>query len=204
MPEPTTDRPPCPPATSPVRAYVAAALLCVAVLGLTSLHARQAHRRALTDLARAWGQAGQVIESEAKAGELTDRIRELSRDLERRERSRSSIEVSAVTATLVNRLPDTATLDRLALRVGVEAGGEVLRGDAAGFATSLEDLEVLAVRLEDTPFEDVSVEERLGHARSLGDAVGFGLTFRIQMDADPRETLSAEVAGEPGPEGAVR
>ena len=188
MPEPTPDRPPRRPATSPVRAYVTAALLCAVALGLTSLHARQAHRRARAELTTARGQAGRAIESEAKAGELTDRIRELSRDLERHQRLRSSIELSAVTATLVNRLPETATLDRFALSVDVDAGRRVLRGDGAGFAPSLDDLETFAVRLENTPpFDDVRVEERLQHARALDDSVGFGVTFRIDLDGPSRD-----------------
>ena len=103
MPEPTTDGRPRSPAISPARAYLAAALVCVVVLGLTSLHARQAHRRALAELATAWAHAGQAIEAEAKAGDLAARIRALSADLERHRRLGPSIDLSAVTATLIKR-----------------------------------------------------------------------------------------------------
>ncbi len=207
MPEPTTKRRPARPprpAVSPARAYLAAGVLCALVLVPTLLHARQTQRRALVELAAAWAQVGHAVETQSKASELAAQIRALGDEVRRHGGVKPAIALGAVTATLINRLPETATLDRLELRVLDEGGHRMLRGSAAGFAPDLLEMDAFATRLDQMPpFEDVRFEERPQHDRESDGAFGFAVTFRVDLDRRARLATAGDVRPA-GTEGAAR
>lgn len=144
--------------------YVAALLIGVVLLGLTATHARLMLDLARDRLRVAEEQADIVLSAEAKAAQLRRSLNDTRDYIRRYEWIALPLEVSRVTATVINELPASATIDRIDLQTGARqrnrsARGRgavgpddplprVLKGELSGFAATDQDVAQIVANLE--------------------------------------------------------
>jgi hypothetical protein len=190
--------------------YITAAVAAVAILVLATTHTRLGLNRARADFAAAREQADLVLSTEAKAAELSTTIADLEGYTRRYDRIALPLEVSAVLATLINRLPDGMTLDRIDLDAGARrvarsprskgeknpelAPPRVLTAEISGFAPDDGAIAEFVAALEQIePFGGISVDfSRTRAVRGLM-AREFRLSFRIELDV-PYQIVAASTA----------
>ncbi|MEE8458626.1 MAG: PilN domain-containing protein [Phycisphaerales bacterium] len=180
--------------------YVVSLLLAVVLLGLAATHSRLMLDLSRQRLRVAEERADIVLSAEATATNLRgtlDTMNEFIRDFEL---IAMPIEVSRVVATLVNLLPESATLDRIDIRAGRPKAGRSARGhggksdgpaprsltgELSGFA--LTDLQVaqLVARIEDIGFFD-KVSLDFSRSRTVRGLKARGFRISVHADLDAR------------------
>lgn len=179
--------------------YVAALLIAVVLLGLTATHSRL-----MLDLARqratvAEEQADLVLAAEAKAHTLRAKLENTTGFIDRYELIAMPLDVSRVIATVVNRLPESASIDRVDLIAGArrasrssrsrtsspaeQMGPRLLNGELSGFAASDQDIAQIVANLESLSlFQQVSLDfSRTRMVRNV-NAREFRISFFVDLD----------------------
>ena len=176
--------------------YVVSLLIAVVLLGLAATHSRLMLDLSRQRLRVAEEQADIVLSAEATATNLRNTLDTMSEFIRRYELIAMPVEISRVVATLVNLLPESATLDRIDIRAGRPKTGRsarghgrkgdgparrTLTGELSGFA--LTDLQVaeLVARIEDVGFFD-NVSLDFSRSRTVRGLKARG--FRISVHAD--------------------
>ena len=190
--------------------YVVSLLIAVVLVGLAATHSRLMLDLARQRLRAAEEQADIVLSAEATATNLRETLDAMSEHIRRYELIAMPIEVSRVVATLVNLLPESATLDRIDIRAGTPNAGRSARGRApkgdeparrsltgelSGFA--LTDLQVaqLVARIEDIGFFDqVSLDFSRSRTVRGVKARGFRISVRADLDVKFEVTDLPEAA----------
>ncbi|MHC4717883.1 MAG: PilN domain-containing protein [Planctomycetota bacterium] len=179
--------------------YVAAMLIAVVLLGLTATHSRLMLDLARDRLRVAEGQADIVLAAEAKGAKLR-RSLDRERDyIQRYEQIALPLEISRVIATIINELPDSATLDRIDLHAGTRKRNRTARGRGAtkpegplpraltgelsGFAATDQDVAAIVANLEELGlFSQVSLDFSRTRAVRERTAREFRISFRADLD----------------------
>jgi len=190
--------------------YVVSLVIAVVLVGLAATHSRLMLDLARQRLRIAEEQADIVLSAEATATNLSETLDAASEYIRRYELIALPIEVSRVVATLVNLLPESATLDRIDIRAGTSNTGRSARGRAprgdgparrsltgelSGFA--LTDLQVaeLVARIEDIGFFDqVSLDFSRSRTVRGVKARGFRISVRADLDVKFEVTDLREAA----------
>lgn len=194
--------------------YVVSLLVAVVLLGLAATHSRLMLDLARQRLRVAEEQADIVLSAEAKATQLRQMLDATSEFIRRYELIATPIEVSRVVATLVNVLPESATLDRIDLKTGPLQSGRSARGHSAskkdgpvprwltgeisGFAVTDMEVAELVGRINDIGlFDQVSLDFSRSRTVRGHMARGFRISFRADLDvrfevADLKETAHVE------------
>ncbi len=190
--------------------YVVSLVIAVVLVGLAATHSRLMLDLARQRLRVAEEQADIVLSAEATATNLSETLDATSEYIRRYELIAMPIEVSRVVATLVNLLPESATLDRIDIRAGTPNAGRSARGRApkgdeparrsltgelSGFA--LTDLQVaqLVARIEDIGFFDqVSLDFSRSRTVRGVKARGFRISVRADLDVKFEVTDLPEAA----------
>ena len=180
--------------------YVVSLLIAVVLVGLAATHSRLMLDLARQRLRVAEEQADIVLSAEATATNLRETFDTMSEHIRRYKLIAMPIEVSRVVATLVNLLPESATLDRIDIKAGTPNAGRSARGRApkgdgparrsltgelSGFA--LTDLQVaqLVARIEDIGFFDqVSLDFSRSRTVRGVKARGFRISVRADLDVN--------------------
>ncbi len=178
--------------------YVVSLLIAVVLVGLAATHSRLMLDLARQRLRVAEEQADIVLSAEATATNLRETVDAMSEYIRRYGLIAMPIEISRVVATLVNLLPESATLDRIDIKAGTPNAGRSARGRArkgdgparrsltgelSGFA--LTDLQVaeLVARIEDIGFFDqVSLDFSRSRTVRGVKARGFRISVRADLD----------------------
>lgn len=180
--------------------YVVSLLLAVVLLGLAATHSRLMLDLSRQRLRVAEEQADIVLSAEATATNLRGTLDTMNEFIRDYELIAMPIEVSRVVATLVNLLPDSATLDRIDIRAGRPRAGRSARGhggksdgpaprsltgELSGFA--LTDLQVaqLVARIEDIGFFD-KVSLDFSRSRTVRGLKARGFRISVHADLDAR------------------
>ncbi len=190
--------------------YVVSLLIAVVLVGLAGTHSRLMLDLARQRLRVAEEQADIVLSAEATASNLRKTLDDKSEYIRRYERIAMPIEISRVIATLVNLLPESATLDRIDIKAGTPNAGRSARGRAqkgdgparrslvgelSGFALTDMQVAELAARIEGTGFFD---QVRLDFSRSRTvhglKARGFRISIRADLDVNFEVTDMRETA----------
>jgi len=190
--------------------YVGVLAAAVALVVILATHSRFQFNHAEKVLKQTEIEANQVLEAEERASGLRGTLKAGSEAIEEYRQLAHPLNVSEVIATVVNRLPEGATLDRIDLDAGArrimrsarskgpvdldEVPRRMLTAEIAGFALS--DLQVaeLVAELEAIePLRNVSLDFSRTRAVRGRAAREFRLSFRIDLDAD------YEIAGSNGP-----
>ncbi len=190
--------------------YIVSLIIAVVLLGLAATHSRLMLDLARQRLRVAEEQADIVLSAEATATHLRETLDATNEYIRRYELIAMPVEISRVVATLVNLLPESATLDRIDIKAGTPNAGRSARGRArkgagparrsltgelSGFALS--DLQVaeLVARIEDIGFFDqVSLDfSRSRTVRGL-KARGFRISVRADLDVKFEVTDLREAA----------
>ncbi len=193
--------------------YIVSLIIAVVLLGLAATHSRLMLDLARQRLRVAEEQADIVLSAEATATNLRETLDATNEYIRRYELIAMPVEISRVVATLVNLLPESATLDRIDIRAGTPNAGRSARGRAregagparrsltgelSGFALS--DLQVaeLVARIEDIGlFDQVSLDFSRSRTVRGVKARGFRISVRADLDVkfevtDLRETAHVE------------
>ena len=190
--------------------YVVSLLIAVVLVGLAGTHSRLMLDLARQRLRVAEEQADIVLSAEATASNLRATLDDKSEYIRRYERIEMPIEISRVVATLVNLLPESATLDRIDIKAGTPNTGRSARGRAqkgdgparrslvgelSGFALTDMQVAELVARLEGIGFFD---QVRLDFSRSRTvhglKARGFRISIRADLDVNFEVTDMRETA----------
>ncbi len=180
--------------------YVVSLLLAVVLLGLAATHSRLMLDLSRQRLRVAEEQADIVLSAEATATNLRGTLDTMNEFIRDYELIAMPIEVSRVVATLINLLPESATLDRIDIRAGRPRAGRSARGhgrksdgpaprsltgEISGFA--LTDLQVaqLVVRIEDIGFFD-KVSLDFSRSRTVRGLKARGFRISVHADLDAR------------------
>jgi hypothetical protein len=180
--------------------YVVSMLIAVVLLGLAATHSRLMLDLSRQRLRVAEEQADIVLSAEATATNLRDTLDTINEFIRNYELVAMPIEVSRVVATLVNLLPESATLDRIDIRAGTPKAGRSARGhgrknsgpaprsltgELSGFA--LTDLQVaeLVARIEDIGFFD-KVSLDFSRSRTVRGLKARGFRISVHADLDIR------------------
>ncbi len=180
--------------------YVACGLVAVVLIIVSATHTRLGLERARAELVSANDQANLVLDVEAKADELSLMIADVQAHIDRYDRIALPINASEVVATLINRLPQGATLDRIDLDAGVRrmvrtprsknetardhVSPRVLIAEISGFAPNDKRIAEFVTNLEQaSPFRDVSLDFSRTRAVRGFSAREFRLSFRIDLEA---------------------
>jgi len=179
--------------------YITAGILSVVVVVLAATHARLGLARARDELATAREQADLVLNAEAKATELNRMIADDRQYIDQYDRMALPLDLSAVIATVINRMPEGMTLDRIDVDAGARrlvrtsrSKGEsdqdqplprILTAELSGFAPNDQRIAEFVAELEQArPFRNVSLDfSRTRILRGLS-AREFRLSFRIDLD----------------------
>lgn len=193
--------------------YVVSLLVAVVLLGLAATHSRLMLDLARQRLRVAEEQADIVLSAEAKATQLRQMLDATSEFIRRYELIATPIEVSRVVATLVNVLPESATLDQIELKTGPLQSGRSARGrtsnndgpaprwltgEISGFAVTDMEVAELVGRINDIGlFDQVSLDFSRSRTVRGNMARGFRISFRADLDvrfevADLQETAHVE------------
>ena len=180
--------------------YVVSLLIAVVLLGLAATHSRLMLDLSRQRLRVAEEQADIVLSAEATATNLRNTLDTKSEFIRRYELIAMPVEISRVVATLVNLLPESATLDRIDIRAGTPKTGRSARGhgrkgdgpaprsltgELSGFA--LTDLQVaeLVARIEDVGFFD-NVSLDFSRSRTVRGLKARGFRISVHADLDSR------------------
>ena len=178
--------------------YVASLLIGVVLLGLTATHSRLMLDLARQRLEVAEEQADLVLAAEAKAEQLLASLTETRGLISRYEIIATPLDVSRLIATIVNRLPTSATIERLDLFSGTRRAhrsarsrsakpdatrSRILTGELSGFAASDLDIAEIVANLESlNVFQQVSLDfSRTKTVRNLS-AREFRISFRVDLN----------------------
>lgn len=180
--------------------YVVSLLVAVVLLGLAATHSHLMLDLARQRLRVAEEQADIVLSAEAKATQLRQTLDATSEFIRRYELIAAPVEITRVLATLVNTLPNSATLDRIDIKAGAPQSGRsargrgarskdgplprIMTGELSGFA--LTDLEVaeLAARIDEIGlFDEVSLDFSRSRSVRGRKARGFRISFRADLNA---------------------
>ncbi len=190
--------------------YIVSLIIAVVLLGLAATHSRLMLDLARQRLRVAEEQADIVLSAEATATHLRETLDATLEYIRRYELIAMPVEISRVVATLVNLLPESATLDRIDIKAGTPNAGRSARGRArkgagparrsltgelSGFALS--DLEVaeLVARIEDIGFFDqVSLDFSRSRTVRGVKARGFRISVRADLDVKFEVTDLREAA----------
>jgi Tfp pilus assembly protein PilN len=179
--------------------YVASLLIAVVLLGLMATHSRLMLDLARDRLRVAEDQANMVLAAEAKAVKLRRTLDETRGYIQRYERIALPLEVSRVIATIIDELPDSATLDRIDVRAGIrqqdrnargrstagppEPLSRVLTGELSGFAVSDQDVAAIVANLEALGlFEQVTLDFSRTRTVREKSAREFRISFRADLE----------------------
>ncbi len=190
--------------------YVVSLVIAVVLVGLAATHSRLMLDLARQRLRVAEEQADIVLSAEATASNLRETLNDKSEYIRRYQHIAMPIEISRVVATLVNLLPESATLDRIDLKAGTPNAGRSARGRAqkgdgparrslvgelSGFALTDMQVAELVARLEGIGFFD---QVRLDFSRSRTvhglKARGFRISIRADLDVNFEVTDMRETA----------
>ncbi len=190
--------------------YVVSLLIAVVLIGLAATHSRLMLDLARQRLQVAEEQADIVLSAEATATHLRETLDATNEYIRRYQLIALPVEISRVVATLVNVLPESATLDRIEIKAGTPNAGRSargrarkgagrarrsLRGELSGFA--LTDLQVaeLVSRIEDIGFFDqVSLDFSRSRTVRGVKARGFRISVRADLDVKFEVTDLQEAA----------
>ena len=189
--------------------YVVSLLIAVVLLGLAATHSRLMLDLARQRLRVAEEQADIVLSAEAKGDQLRQMLDNTRNFIRRYELIAMPLEISRVLATLINALPETATLDRIDLYAGVVRSGRSARGrrnddaegpaprslsgELSGFALTDQEVAELVNNLMDIGlFREVSLDFSRSRTVRGKKARGFRISFSTDLNArfdvlDPQE-----------------
>ena len=179
--------------------YVAALLIGVVLVGLMGTHSHLVRDLARQRLRAAQKEADIALSAEARAEQLRLNLEDTRQFIDRYDVIALPLDLSRVVATLVNILPQSATLERITLDGGVSRGnvsararaaGEsegprprVLNGELTGFALSDQDVAQIVTELERLGlFEHVSLDYSRTRAVRGRNAREFRISFRADLD----------------------
>ncbi len=190
--------------------YVVSLLIAVVLLGLAATHSRLMLDLARQRLRVAEEQADIVLSAEAEADQLRRMLDDTRNFIRRYELIAMPFEITRVLATLINAMPETATLDRIDLYAGVTRSGRSARGrrasdtegpaprsltgELSGFALTDQDVAEFVNSLIDIRlFRQVSLDFTRSRTVRGKMARGFRISFRTDLDdrfevLDPGET----------------
>jgi len=180
--------------------YVTAAAVSIVLVILATTHSRLELEHAREALVAAREQADLVLNAEAKAAELGDMIRQVRRHIDQYECIALPLDPSAVLATVINRMPEGMTLDRIDLDAGARRAARtprsrgavnddqtpprVLIAEISGFAPNDRHIAEFVGRLDETPpLRAVSLDFSRTRVLRGHSAREFRLSFRIDLDA---------------------
>ncbi|MCI0364877.1 MAG: PilN domain-containing protein [Phycisphaerales bacterium] len=179
--------------------FIIASATALGLLTIAATHSSFMLIGAQDELFQAATLAEPVFATEARASELKALLQRTNEYVELYDRLALPINVSAVIATVVNCLPESAALDQFDLDAGARVVGRtprargldtrdepprrILSGEISGFAATDQQIAELVGRLQSTPpFRDVTLDfsrTRDIHGR---DAREFRLSFKIDLD----------------------
>ena len=179
---------------------IAAALAVTAVLIVTGTHSRIVVDHAEDRLTITEGRADEAMRLEAEETVLTRRIEELQTYIDAYTTVAPAIRVSDVIATVVQALPESATLEEIVANVervrlvpnGIIDGKDTgrLRVEILGFAVSDADIATLVSELgRTTPFEDVGLD----FSRSRQVRGHRAREFRLSLHVDLSRAYTVEL-----------
>ncbi len=180
---------------------IGTSLLVVALVTHSRIQLQSSHEA----LVVAESQANQALAVEQRAQDLRSILQAGRDEIEHYQTLAFPLEISTVLSTLINRLPESVSLDRIDFDAGsrcrtrsIRSKGEVdsdetiprvLTGEIAGFAASDLQIAELVAALESTPpFRDVSMDFSRTRAVRSKLAREFRLSFHIDLDV--RYTIS--------------
>lgn len=180
--------------------YVVSLLIAVVLLGLAATHSRLMLDLARQRLRVAEEQADIVLSAEAKADQIRQMLDDTQDFIRRYELIAMPFEISRVLATLINVMPETATLDRIDLHAGVARSGRsargrrsggsegpaprALTGELSGFAlTDQEVAEFVNSLIDIGLFRQVSLDFTRSRTIRGKKARGFRISFLTDLDA---------------------
>lgn len=195
--------------------FGAASAVVIVMLVVAATHSRIVLRNAQIDKYNISAQATQVSEIEVKAATLRRSLADLQKFTEVYQKTAYPLNLSAILATIVHKLPPSVTLDQISLNAGTRqtartprskslaskdepAPPRILTGDVSGFAASDQYIADLVSRLKGTPpFREVSLDfSRTRNVRNRS-AREFRMSFRIDLDA--AYTVGSQAADSPIP-----
>ena len=178
--------------------YVVSLLIAVVLLGLAATHSRLMIEVARQRLRGAEEQADIALSAETTAAQLRERLDHRRDFIRRYELIALPIKISRVVATLINVLPESATVDRIDLaarstQIARSARGRqpaddgaiarTLKGEVSGFALTDQDVADLVTRIEDIGlFEQVSLDFSRSRSVRGKNARGFRISFRADLN----------------------
>jgi hypothetical protein len=186
--------------------YVGWSIGALLVLVVLATHARVTARHAGLRLERAEARAARALELEEEAARLQTRLDRAHTQWERYELIALPVDLSRIMATVINRMPDTMSLDdfnvnarrRRSARGARSIGGEgkvvparILTAELAGFAPSDETIaEYVEALSASSFFQDISLDYSRARVVRERPAREFRLSFRVDLDVpfDVRST----------------
>ncbi len=178
--------------------YIVSVVIAVGMLTLSATHSRLILDLARERLTLEEKEANKVLAAEAKGHRLRSQLKEMRDFVVRYEQIALPLDLSRVMATIINLLPESASLDRLDAYAGPSSGGRSSRsrgrgeegprprsmtGELSGFARTDLDVAELVTALESLDlFEHVSLDfSRTRTVRGL-PAREFRISFRADLD----------------------
>ena len=180
--------------------YVVSLLIAVVLLGLAATHSRLMLELARQRLRVAEEQADIVLSAEAKADHIRQMLDDTRNYIRRYELIALPLEISRVLATVINAMPETATLDRIDLHAGVVRSGRSARGrthgetdgpvpralggELSGLALTDHEVAEFVNNLIDIGlFQQVSLDFSRSRSVRGKSARGFRISFHTDLDA---------------------
>ncbi|MDP6602328.1 MAG: hypothetical protein QGH76_08535 [Phycisphaerales bacterium] len=172
----------------------------IAILGLTAIvatHARLSTKSASSRLVAAQARANDALEIESQASHLEQEKASLEKFVERYRNAEVSLPMGDIVATIANMLPQSVTLEELALDLVKSETGRKLTGRLAGFSETDEEIARLVDDLAATqPFEDVGMDFSRSRTVRGRQAREFRIGFSIDVDAPWRLQRGVASVGE--------
>ena len=179
-----------------VAAFGSVIALLVIVITYGRFHVNRAEREARMTKQ----QANLVLEMEKRASSLRQSLDEARAYLDLYHKVAPPLDVSAITATIINELPDSVSLDRIDIDLGahqpvrtsrsrgksdkIENAPRALTCEIAGFAQSDEQVAQIVDRLSaQPPFEKVSLDFSRTRTVREKTAREFRLSCRVDLEA---------------------
>ncbi len=181
---------------------------------LTWSRFRLAEARDRYDAARV--QADIVLQAEKKQEELEQTLRDIDKRVERYALLSHPIELSRVTATIINLMPPSAVLDRIDIQAGARRAVKTARkptpnakadqprpprvvtGEMTGFAASDTDIiDFVAKLAEQAPLSDVSLDQTRHRVVRDQNAREFRISFKIDLESEYVVALPEEADDAP-------
>ena len=189
--------------------FGSASAVVIIMLVVAATHSRWALHRAQVDLFNTSAQATEILSIEAKARTLQRVLTDSEQFIDMYKKVVMPIDASAVLATVIRNLPESATLDQIDLNAAVRPATRsprskadtrndgpaprILNGEVSGFAASDQHIAELVSRLSGTPpFKDVSLDfSRTREVRGQS-AREFRVSFRIDLETAYRLANAAD------------